>query len=348
MENTTTKTNQEARAGFVPIPDLDKMQTGDTDLYDADESIDVASTEIVSRDIPLGIKGGKTLIDCEKGIKLFVKDVLASDKTNGLPNTETGVWVYYLTKGIERDYNRTWTENPVSIAKKDAKTKIEKAKEQGKRGLSKKEKNELLAQRNYPYYEKDIDSGALTMEQAFALMTKAVEKVKQYEDAGYFLSPNKTEGVALFDWKSSVIEAHNGNKDATKVYTKNKVNIIIPDLIENYYAVSKHPIKLAKELEKTTLALTKQVVSVLYDNMETEASIENSSDLYDYLKADSKSSATIEEIEKNFNIKGFHLTKIMRSGMSTPRQICIDCVSKKNGEHHLFLIDKEGGTLHLQ
>jgi hypothetical protein len=348
METTSTKINLGAQAAFVPIPDLDKMAVRNNDLYSTDESIDAVSAEVVSADIPLGIKGGITVINCEKGIKAFVKDVLAADKTNHLPNTETGVWIYYLTEGVVRDFNRTWMESPISIGKKETKTKIEKAKEQGKRGLSKKEKNELLAKRNYPYYEKDIASGAITMQQAFALMAEAAEIVKKYEDAGYFLSPKKTEGVALFDWKSSIIDAHDGNKDATKIYTRNKVNIIIPDLIDNYYAVSNHPKKLAKELAKTILALTAEVISVLYDDMETEGSIKTSNDLCNYLKENNKSSSSIAEIEKNYSIKGFHLTKIMHSGMSKPRQICIDCVSKKNSEHHLFLIDKEGVTLHFQ
>ena len=55
-----------------------------------------AITETIVNDIPLGIdKGGKTLIDCEQGIKVFVRDMLAGTSDNPvdnhLPNTETGV-----------------------------------------------------------------------------------------------------------------------------------------------------------------------------------------------------------------------------------------------------------------
>jgi hypothetical protein len=149
---TTTKTalNQEGKGTFVPIPDMDKIAVGHAGLYhndadnddtiDADnEVIDVKTTKAVSADITLGIKGGKTLINCEKGIKAFVQDVLAGDKTNHLPNTELGVWVYYLTEGIARDFNRTWETTPYTLTKKQSSIKNSAAS--GKRVLSKKEKN---------------------------------------------------------------------------------------------------------------------------------------------------------------------------------------------------------------
>lgn len=355
METTTTKTNQGAQAAFVPIPDLDKMAVGHAGLYETDNE-DIANaaidTDVVSADITLGIKGGKTLIDCEKGIKAFVKDVLAADKTNHLPNTETGVWVHYLTQGVMRDFNRTWEKTPVSLREKQS--YAEKSKAQGKRVLSKKEKNELLAARNFPYYQNDLDSGAITMEQAVASMIEAAAKVKELEDAGYYLSPNKTQGVALFDWKAAVIEGHKGNTNATKIYTKNKVSVIIPNVVDNYFSNEQHPRKLAKELEKSPLALTEEVVSVLYKDdkdfiqMEVDTSIKTESDLYKFLKENSKFASIFNTLEKEYNITGYHLTKLVSSGMMKPRQVCIDCVSRKDGAQHLFLLDKDGGVLHFQ
>lgn len=344
METTTTKTNQGAQAGFIPIPDLDKMVVGHAGLYEPDD--DIIETEVISKDITLGLKGGKTLIDCEKGIKAFVKDVLAADKSNHLPNTETGVWVHYLTQGVMRDFNRTWETTPVSLREKQS--YAEKSKAKGKRVLSKKEKNELLAARNFPYYQNDLDSGAITMEQAVASMIEAAAKVKELEDAGYYLSPNKTQGVALFDWKAAVTGSHKGNTNATKIYTRNKVSIVIPNLMDNYFTSGQHPKKLAKELEKSPLALTEEVASALYKDMEVDTSIKTESDLYKFLKGSSKFVSTFNTLEKEYNIVGYHLTKLISSGMMKPRQVCIDCVSRKDGAQHLFLLGKDGEVLHLQ
>ena len=118
----------------IPQSDLDKMQVGHAGLYVPTNDDEAAAayqavagitsviTEAITPDIPLGLKGaGQTLINCEKGIKSFVKDVLASDKNNGLPDSETGVWVHYLTQGIAKDFGRTWEDTPVSLRSKQSK-----------------------------------------------------------------------------------------------------------------------------------------------------------------------------------------------------------------------------------
>jgi hypothetical protein len=342
-----SKGTTESNATFLPIPDLGKMSVGHAGLYPADDAVDIEAPQVIDADIPLGIKGGKTLIDCEKGIKSFVKDELAGDKNNGLPNTETGVWVYYLTQGIMRDYGRTWEKPPVSI--KEKATSIEKARNIGKRVLSKKEKNELVARRSYEYWEQDILDGKVTEEEADMFMKEARDKVRELQEAGFFVSTKKTEGVALFDWKLAIIEAH-GRDDAIKVYTKNKVVVIIPNFVKNFYLSTTQPKNLAKELSKTLLAFTEGVANQVYKSTGGAElkKIRTEGDLYKFLKENNKYSNTINKIDNEFNIKGIHLTKINASGMMKPRQICIDCVSNKDGTQHLFLLDVEGGTLHLQ
>lgn len=368
--NAPTKTQKDVSKNFVPIPDLENMAVGHAGLYPVDQEIDetISSSDAIEPIINIGTgKGEKILLDIEPGVRSFIKDALSKkldsvlekyglskdmERVKAIPNSMTGVLIYYLTKGIERDFGITWVNSPVSIREKE--TKLEKDKAKGRIGLSKKEKNELLAKRNYPYWQKDIDEGKITFEEAVAYMKAADDKVKEYEDAGYFLSPNKTKGVALFDWKSSVIEAH-GNNTATKIYTRNKVEVVIPDLVENYYCSPNKPKKLAKDLEKTFLSFTKGVGDILgygkndNDNGGMELKeISSTADLYELIKDSPRFSSTIQEIDADFNIKGFHLAKLMQSGMMKPRHICIDCVSKKDGKQHLYLLDKEGGVHHFQ
>jgi hypothetical protein len=76
--------------------------------------------------------------------------------------------------------------------------------------------------------------------------------------------------------------------------------------------------------------------------------IDSDAILYDYLKSNNKFSSTINTITTDYIPKGFHLTKIIASGMMKPRQVCIDCVSKKDGSQHLFLLDGEGTITHIK
>jgi len=349
METPQTSTNTEGKEGFVPIPNLDKMRVGHAGLYEPDDEVVGAEAEIVVADIPLGLKGGKTLIDCEKGIKAFVKDVCASDRNNHLPNSELGVWVHYLTEGIARDFNRTWTEPPISIRPKD--TPVEKARKEGKRTLSKGQKNLMLDKLSYTYYEEDVNAGRITQQDAFAAMAEAAAQKKELEDAGFFINPNRTQGVSLFDWKT-IVRASHGDEKATRLYTKFKVEVIIPNIVENFYQSLEKPEKLKKELIKSPLMETYGVAELLEEKdgyMEVEkASIKDHGDLYKYLK-DCKGGADLfKKIDGKYNIKGVHLTKIAQPGMMKPRQVCIDCVSIKDGTQHLFLLARGGGTTELQ
>jgi len=366
MASTTTSTRKDVSKNLLPIPDLENMAVGHAVLYpvEGELSNESSDVDVLEPIINIGIgKGEKILLDVEPGVKAFIKDGLAKkvnselekyglskdmERVKAIPSSMTGALLYYLTQGIERDFGITWVTPPVSIKEKD--DKLVKDKKKGTISLSKNEKNELIAQLKYEYYEDDINSGLITQQEAFAAMAVAAEKKKKYEDAGYFLSPNKTKGVSLFDWKSSVIEAH-GKDDATKVYTRNKVEILIPNLIENYYSSDSKPKKLSKELGKSVLFFTKGVGDVLSDGTALEpevVEITSDGDLYKFIKDNGNFNNTIETIDKEYNIKGFHLTKIAASGMMKPRQICIDCISKKDQKQHLFLLDRDGGVLHYQ
>ena len=218
------------------------LKVGHAGLYvDSDDEIAVDADAVVA-DIPLGLAGaGKTLINCEKGIKLFVADQLAGQK-NHLPDSETGVWIHYLTEGIIRDFGRTWVDVPVSLQDKKSKEVREKGK--GKRGLTKKAKNELIDRLNILYYQKDIESGVITQEEALEKVGEALQEKKKWEDAGYSISMNKTESVGFYNPDRVVIDAYGGDWDALNIYKKHKIKMVIPDVVNTFYtATGKVPAK---------------------------------------------------------------------------------------------------------
>jgi len=366
METTTTQTNQGASPGFIPIPDLDKMVVGHAGLYepdDADDTNDVAETEAISADIVVGLKGGKTLIDCEKGIKAFVKDTLAGDKENHLPNSETGVWVYYLTQGIMRDFNRTWDKTPVSL--QERKTKIERDIANGKRVLSKKDKNELIAKTTWDFWGNEVSLGNISMEQAFANMKEAIDKVEELKHQGLYLSPNKTEGVKSFDWKTIVEETCN-SQEATKVYTRNKIEIVIPNIMETVYNAGTKKFKrsMINDLLKSELFGTVYKIAVdsgikdygVFDDDKKKSifggfentTINSTNDLIEYYKTTVGREGDMKELENAYKINSIHLVKIKSAGMMKPRWVCWDLTNKKTNERQLWLMDKDGARMTIK
>ena len=217
----------------------------DDDTLEQYKSIATAATtisETILNNIPLGRRGsGKVLLSVEENIKMFVKDHLAKDKTNDLPNSEVGVWVHYLTRGIEQDFGRTWEEPPTSIRPKL--TGLAKKAKGGKRIISKKEKNDLIAQLSWGYWEPKVKSGALSQEEAFIKFQDAIAKKAEYEELGVVLSDKKTASIGEYDGEKSVVEAYSGEWDALGIYSKFGIKIIVPDVIDNLFATRIAPNK---------------------------------------------------------------------------------------------------------
>ena len=352
-DTTTDKSSgisQSVKESLIPI-DVASVAKNPEDVGITKE--ETATREIVA-DIPLGIKGGgKTLITCEKGIKAYVKDVLAKDG-NHLPNSELGVWVYYLTEGVKRDFGRTWEAAPTCLKPKE--TKTEKAAKDKKRIITKAEKNELLAKLDMSYYQSDIACGNLTLEQAFALIKEAFEKKEALEGLGYYLSPNKTEGVKPFNWEKVVTDSV-GSMDATFIYQDHKIDLILPNLIKEFYQNDRKQKRgIIKDIMASPLygtAFEKAWFSGVkdygyYDEDHPEAGgtetfqVKDMDDLLAYFKQDRASD--VKKMVDDYKINSVHLAKINRPGMKKDRWVCWDLTAKKGGLRELHLWSKTGMT----
>jgi hypothetical protein len=352
-----------------PVNQLDNVAVGHAGLYFSEDDTMEESVEKVTKvlttfaeimcDIPLGIKdGGKTLITCEKGIKAFVRDELAK-KENHLPNSEIGVWIHYLTEGIKRDFGRSWEELPRSIKPKPS--KAEKAAESGKRIISKAEKNELLDKLDMKYYSNDIAAGVITLEQAFASIKEALAKKQELEDAGYYLSPNKTEGVKAFNWQK-VVEDSVGNANAALLYKKEKVEVVLPNVIKNFYQNEKRIKRsICKDVMNSVLYGTafKKVYASgwkefgYYDEDHPEAGgfenfdVKDMNDLLKYLASQGREDM-VKELKSSYTINATHLVKLKKAGFMKDRWLCLDTTNKKTGLRQLMLLGKSGSTMTLK
>lgn len=113
------------------------------------------------------------------------------EKLSTLPSSMTGVVVHYLVRGLKEDFNIEFAEQPVSL--KPRMTNTDKKVAGKKRLLTKDQKNELLAKMQLSYYEVDIASGKMSIDDAMTSIKDAFDKKKEYEDMGYMLPAKKTE-----------------------------------------------------------------------------------------------------------------------------------------------------------
>ena len=349
METTSQKTKTTGQAAFVPIKDitdnLEEVAVGHAGIYPVDSDIDdleESATETIDPIIKVGEeKGEKILLDVEGGIKTFIKHALAAkspqelekyglsgdmERVKAIPDKMTGAIIYYLTKGIEKDFGITWDKTPVCLRAKATatatanKSDAEKAREKGKRILSKKEKNKLLAKLTYQYYENDVNSGAITQAEAFAKMAEAAAEKKELEDAGYFLSPNKTQGVALYDWKSEVKEKLNSDDSVLKIYNRHSIIPLVPCLEDKINKLIINP-KAKKEIDKSIICGIP------------------------FVDAKSFMKNTIKEWEKmkdHYEPRTFHIAKINQSGKMRDRWFVVDAIRKADGAQVLLMWDKNG------
>ena len=324
------------------------------------------SEEIIDTTMELGESGkGQLLTLCESGIANTVRE-LADDEDNHLPNTKTGVVVHYVTEGIARDFGITFNRMPVSLGGGRGRGASRSDRDAGKRGLSKKEKNKLLQQMELSYYEDAIKSGEITEAEAFAKMSEAFATKRQLESEGYYLSPNKTEGVLLYNWKEYVDNAWKGKPknrlgytNGSRLYTSNKIEVVLPDIYGNYFDDDKSKANKVntRHLLKSSLAQSCLAQAARFGikgfsiGQEVEGTYqekyrsENKGKLRDGDRGGFEVDTEITSQQDILNIIGFnkkgtvmgvHLAKLKQPGMMKPRYVVVDVMDGNEQKLYLF------------
>jgi hypothetical protein len=143
------------------------------------------------------------LLNIENNIKTLLKNL--ADKAeigwgidtnpedfSHLPNSITGVIVYYIVKGIREDFGYEFETEPKSLKvrglSKDAKKIAGK-----KRLLTREQKNELISKTEMGYYKDKITSGEITLDDAMYAIKDAYERIQKFEEIGYILPPKKAD-----------------------------------------------------------------------------------------------------------------------------------------------------------
>lgn len=232
----TTQETTKKSVVLIPLPGItDKFQeqgVGHAGIYNIEEDDEELVEAILETINTLGKNGTTIMLSCEAGIKTTASE-LAKDKENGIPNSLNGIFIHYFCKGIKNDFNISFTDLPVSIKPKAS--KAEKAVAEGRRIITKAKKNDLVAKCGWDYWGSQVSTGSLTIEEAQRLMLESIKERTDYEEEGVFFDKNKTAGVKSFDWKS-IVESSVASAGAATIYSGNKIEIVVPNLMESYYS----------------------------------------------------------------------------------------------------------------
>lgn len=173
------------------------------------EDVKTTTAEVV-KTLPIDNEVKTTiLLNVEENIKTLLKKL--SDKEEigwgvdadpeefkHLPNSITGVIIYYVIKGIKEEFGFEFETEPKSLKlrglSKDAKKIAGK-----KRLLTRDQKNELISKTEMSYYKDKISSGEITLEGAMNAIKDAFERIQNFEKMGYILPPKKTEYPCWID-----------------------------------------------------------------------------------------------------------------------------------------------------
>jgi hypothetical protein len=192
----------------VPTPTMVETTTtsqkiGFSDFADKLEEVKRTTTEAAIQ-LPIDNEVKTTiLLSVEENIKTLLKNLADKreigwgtdtdpDEFSHLPNSITGVVIYYVIKGIKEEFGYEF-ENPPKSLKMRGVSKDAKKIAGKKRLLTRDQKNELIEKTQMSFYDKKIASGEMTIESAMYAIRDAYERKQNFEEMGYMLPPKKTE-----------------------------------------------------------------------------------------------------------------------------------------------------------
>ena len=189
MVETTASVEQTSKVGF-------------SDFVEQIEEVKSSTTEVVQQ-LPIDNEVKTTiLISVEDNIKKLLSKLaskeeigwgidISPEEFQHLPNSITGVIVYYIIKGIREDFGFEFEKQPKCLTYNIS--KFDKKVAGKKRLLTREQKNELLAKTQMSYYDDKISTGEMTIESAMYAIKDAYERVQSFKEIGYILPPEKTK-----------------------------------------------------------------------------------------------------------------------------------------------------------
>jgi len=143
-------------------------------------------------------KKSPILLNVEDGVKTLLSAMAKKEEIDGvsidayshLPNSLTGVIVYFVAQGLKNEFNLEFTEPPVSLKQRGS--ALDKKVAGKKRLLTREQKNRIIEKMKMSFYETDIASGKINVEEAMTSIKAAFDEKREFEKMGYILPEAKT------------------------------------------------------------------------------------------------------------------------------------------------------------
>ena len=167
-------------------------------------AMDAAKEDAAAKHIVEIAKDSKStiLMNVEDGVKKLVSALAKKEKIDGIdidvekfagiPNSQTGVVMYFLVKGLKSEFDIGFSQSPTSLAMRGKMGAYNKKIEGKKRLLTRDQKNEIIEKMQMSYYEYDLAAGKMTMDDAMESIKDAFNTKKGFEEMGYMLPAAKT------------------------------------------------------------------------------------------------------------------------------------------------------------
>ena len=167
-------------------------------------AMDAAKEDAAAKHIVEIAKDSKStiLMNVEDGVKKLVSALAKKEKIDGIdidvekfagiPNSQTGVVMYFLVKGLKSEFDIGFSQSPTSLAMRGKMGAYNKKIEGKKRLLTRDQKNEIIEKMQMSYYENDLAAGKMTMDDAMESIKDAFNTKKGFEEMGYMLPAAKT------------------------------------------------------------------------------------------------------------------------------------------------------------
>ena len=139
------------------------------------------------------------LLNVEDGVKTLLTAMAKKEEIDGvevnayshLPNSITGVVMYFVAEGLKNEFDLGFTEPPVSLKQRGS-SKSDKRIAGKKRLLTRDQKNHIIEKMKMSFYESDIASGKINIEEAMTSIKAAFDEKREFEKMGYMLPEAKT------------------------------------------------------------------------------------------------------------------------------------------------------------
>jgi len=293
-----------------------------------------------------------TLLKCEDRIREEIEKVFGEPIVNPikdekfcgsqldyLPSSYTGVFLYYVAKGLYQDFGIWFDGVPTSLknTRTSAKNKLQKTYKTGGRVLTNKQGKLLMEMADMKYYSTDIMSGAMTIEEAAQKVAETYAKIKEYADMGIVLPDKATGKVRYFN------EAVEARKDKStpdarfEIYKEHSFEIMVPRLQEDYDMKCNHHKKYATSIKNYP---GQAFFPDVWDTRDGNDVVDNGDiyKQYPYLVDVAKENFGV--LGKDFKIINTHIVKSRGKGRG--RIMVFDCDTNKGQQ---FLLTTDGGTM---